>query len=149
MASSDSKPPVLGLPAAEWLSSFRSAKVEIERLDAAKSARSRATIIGNFLARMLDREVPIEVDGRAGKATLRKSTGRARAKLYFFEVAFDDGGSDEPPSDGFPGGGDTRVASGKRVRKPQKLAADAESRESPLDRRPTRTMVPTGNDEAW
>ena len=148
MASSDSKPPVLGLPAAEWLSSFRSAKVEIERLDAAKSARSRATIIGNFLARMLDREVPIEVDGRAGKATLRKSTGRARAKLYFFEVAFDDGGSDEPPSDGFPKGDDTRVASGKRVRK-LRTPPDAESRENPLDRRPTRTMVPTGNDEAW
>ena len=38
--------------------------------------RSRATIMGSFLARLVDREVPIDVEGRAARATLRSTMGR-------------------------------------------------------------------------
>lgn len=143
MSDREEKPAGTGLPAGEWLNIFRSAKVEVERLDAAKSAQGRSTIIGNFLARMVNRTVPIEVDGRTGKATLRTAAGRGNKKLYWFDVSFD---GDQP-------GDDTQSPSDKGA--PRKLPRDVpkkpqvESRYSPINRRPAPGMVPAGNNEAW
>jgi len=139
----DDKPAGAGLPAGEWFNIFRGAKVEIERLDAAKSAQARATIMGSFLARMLGREVRIEVDGSTGRATLRMAPGRGNKKLYWFDVSFD---GDQP-------GDDTQSPSDKGA--PRKLPRDVpkkpqvESRYSPINRRPAPGMVPAGNNEAW
>jgi hypothetical protein len=138
-----------GLPAGEWLNIFRSAKVEVERLDATKSARGRATIIGNFLARMLNRSVPIEVDGRPGKATLRKEAGRARKQLYYFEVVFEDGQSEpERPPVGNPSPSGGRRSAGRKPAAGDKKPAVSE-RSSPVDRTPALGLVPAGNEEKW
>jgi hypothetical protein len=130
----------LGLRAAEWLTIFRSAKVESERLEAAKSARSRDTIIGNFLARMIGRKVPIEVSGQTAQATLKSLTGRAKAKLYFFDVALDD------PEEG----AEAKVApEGEKTKAehPRKTAEKPSA--NPIDRSPAKGMPPQGNDEEW
>lgn len=78
-----------GLPASKWESLFKKVGIEGERLEAAKSERAKTTIIGNFLAQNVDRQVPIEVNGRAGKVTLRMKLGRAKKKHYYFEVTWD------------------------------------------------------------
>ena len=145
MNDRDNKSAGAGLPAGEWLNIFRGAKVEAERLDAAKSAQGRATIIGNFLARMVDREVRIEVDGRTGKATLRTAPGRGNKKVYWFDVIFD---GDQPGD-----GDDTQSPSGngaprKRSRDVRKML-EVESRDSPIDRSPASGLVAASNDEPW
>ena len=132
-----------GLPAGEWLNIFRSAKVESERLDAAKSAQGRATIIGNFLARMVGREVPIEVVGRTGKATLRTGAGRGNKKLYWFDVSFDG----DQPGDDTQSPGDNGAPRKLLRNAPKKL--QVEPRDNPIDRRPAPGLVPAGNNEAW
>lgn len=138
-----------GLAATDWLNAFRGARVESERLEAAKSARSRATIIGNFLARMVDREVPIEAEGRTATARLRSATGRARTKLYYFQIRFDDQSETEDGSgklarprqskNSAPG-----TRQGKATSSPM-----AESRENPVDRQARPGLAPKGNDETW
>jgi hypothetical protein len=45
--------------------------------------------MGNFLARNLEREVPIEVEGRAGTARLNAAAARGRQRRYYFEVRWD------------------------------------------------------------
>jgi hypothetical protein len=47
---------------------------------------------------MINREVPILVQGREGCATLRVREGRARSKCFWFEIAFggDEGPQNEP-----------------------------------------------------
>ena len=148
MGNRNSKPVRLGQPPADWLEFFRGAKVEIDRLEAAKSRQGQVTVAANFLARMVDREVPIEVDGRAGKATLRVAPGRSRRKVYYFEVVFEDddqSGSDEDANDGpQPLGGKT-IASRKRPRMEEKTT----ERDNPINRSPALGYVPAGNDEAW
>jgi hypothetical protein len=143
MGDRDKKPAGAGLPAGEWLNIFRGAKVEAERLDAAKSAQGRATILGNFLARMVDREVPIEVDGRTGKATLRTAPGRGGKKLYWFDVAFDG----DWPGDDIPSPSDNGAP---RKRQPAVAKKPAtEPRNSPIDRSPAPGLATAGNGEAW
>ena len=80
----------IGVPAGNWEALFKKAGVETDRLDAAKSEKARTTILGNFLAQNVGREVPIEVKGRTGKATLRMNVGRGRQKHYHFEIRWDD-----------------------------------------------------------
>jgi hypothetical protein len=147
MSERNQKPASTGLPAGEWLSVFRSAKVETERLEAAKSTQGRATIIGNFLARMVGREVPIEVDGRSGKAALRKTQGRARKQLYYFEVVLDDGqieiGDGPTPALG------KSVATENQLRREQAKKPDVGSRDNPIDRREAAGFLATRNDEVW
>ena len=79
-----------GLPAREFENIFRKAGVLADGLDGAKSAASKATRIGKFLAPNVGREVTISVNGRTGKAKLCMNTGRAKQKLYYFEVRWDD-----------------------------------------------------------
>jgi hypothetical protein len=146
----ETQPPI-GLAAAEWLNVFRGAKVETERLDSANSARSRATIIGNFLARMVDRQVSIEVEGRTGRARLRSATGRSRAKLYYFEVAFDDQIQldDRSLTEPRPAPGRKTKTTSARRSGTESKSPEPEFRESPIDRSPARGLVGNGNDEAW
>jgi hypothetical protein len=85
-----------GAPASKWESLFKGAGIETERLDAAKSEKARTTILGNFLAQNVGREVPIEVKGRTGMATLRMNVGRGKRKQYWFEVRWDGAGDASP-----------------------------------------------------
>ena len=59
-----------GLPAGKWESLFKKVGIEKEKLETTKSEAARRTIIGNFLSQNVGREVPIEINGRTGKATL-------------------------------------------------------------------------------
>lgn len=148
MSDQLSPSPRLGLPPADWLEFFRSAKVEVDRLDAAKSRQGQITVAANFLARMVDREVRIEVDGRTGTATLRVAPGRSRRKGYYFDIVFDE--EDESAAEDHPPKGpqpldrktiNTRPCSGMEERKCQP--------DSPVDRSPVRDYWPAANDEAW
>jgi hypothetical protein len=78
-----------GVPAADWESLFRKAGVAVDKLDSAKSARSKTTTIGRVLANHVGRRVPIEVADRTGTARLCARNGRSNAKCYHFEVCWD------------------------------------------------------------
>jgi hypothetical protein len=86
----------IGSPASKWEALFKKVGVETDRLDAARSEKARMTILGNFLAQNVGREVPIEVKGRTGKATLRMNVGRGRQKHYHFEIVWDEPSTREP-----------------------------------------------------
>lgn len=79
----------IGHPANAWETVFRSADVLTDELANAKSQRGKATRIGSFLGQHQGRDVPIEQDGNSGTAQLRIISGRARQKLYFFEIRGD------------------------------------------------------------
>jgi hypothetical protein len=78
-----------GLPVSEWEPLFKKAGIAREKLEAAKSTRAKTTTLGNFLSQNVGREVPIEVNGQTGKAKLCMTLGRAKKKLYRFEVTRD------------------------------------------------------------
>jgi len=82
-------------PAAGWISIFERAGILGEQLRNG-SNHSRAIRIGNFFGPLIDREVPILVQGRAGRATLRVHQGRARSKCFWFEIAFNRDDEHEP-----------------------------------------------------
>jgi len=79
-----------GLRAGELEPVFRRAGVLREELERAKSVKSKATLIGNFLSKNLNREVAVEVNGRLGKAVVKQELGAARAKFYRIEVSWTD-----------------------------------------------------------
>ena len=84
------------LPPREWEPFFRKAGVRVEELDGAKSSKARSIKIGLFLSPLVDREVPIQVEGRSGKAVLRVADRRSKEKRYYFDVTWDhesDGGT--------------------------------------------------------
>jgi hypothetical protein len=83
------------LPAAGWISIFERAGILREQLRNG-SNHSRAIRIGNFFGPLIDREVPILLQGRAGRATLRVHEGRARSKRYGFEIAINEEPENEP-----------------------------------------------------
>jgi len=91
-----------GLPAREFEKIFREAKVLADGLDVAKSAASKATRMGKFLTPNIGREVTISVNGRAGKAKLCMSLGRAKQKLYYFEVRWDEPNAEDADTTGPP-----------------------------------------------
>jgi len=84
-----------GLAAAAWEPFFQKAQIAVDRLQAAKSEKAKTTIIGRMLSQYVGREVPIAVEGRTGKATLRVETARAKQKTYHFEVVWDVRSDDE------------------------------------------------------
>jgi hypothetical protein len=89
---------VTGLPPAKWQDHFRTARVLVEELDGARSAQARATILGNFLSQNQDREVPIQVGDRSGRARLCVAGGDGKPRRYYFAIAWD-GTSNTDPSD--------------------------------------------------
>jgi hypothetical protein len=82
----------------DWEPYFRKAKVRVKDLDDCMSNKAKTIKIGHFLSPNVNREVPVEVQGRAGKAVLRVEEGRAKGKRYFFEVTWDDGAVAAPAS---------------------------------------------------
>jgi hypothetical protein len=74
----------------DWEQFFRTANIRVEELDNRKSSRSRSIMIGQFLSPNVNREVPIAVNGRTGRAVLRVEEGRSKGKRYFIEVFWDD-----------------------------------------------------------
>ena len=63
----------------------------MEQLENSRSNQGRATIIGNFLARMVDREVSFRSKWPHRKGDVTVGPGRLSGKkLYHFDVVFDD-----------------------------------------------------------
>jgi hypothetical protein len=141
-----------GMLPSQWERLFRMANVEVEALDKAKSHRSRATLLGNFLARNLDRMVPIEVDGRPGKARLLAEDAGQRQKRYYFEICWD---GDGPPGlrDG-PGPDDQSRTStqGNAADPPRRRRRAKERISQPVSAAGNAThpgRSGTGNEEDW
>ena len=84
-----------GLSPSEWEPLFRAAGILVPDPSIATSQRARDTVLGSFLAKNLNREVPVEVDGMQGRARLRVADAGQRRRRYFFEITLDD--SAEPP----------------------------------------------------
>ncbi len=93
-----------GLFAAEWVAIFAEAGVLDDGARGRPGRpRARQTRIGRFLARNLDREVRIDVDGRpALAATLRRVEAGQRRRRYYFEIAFEGGDHDPRRSQARP-----------------------------------------------
>ncbi len=77
------------LPAADWLPLFAKADVLTKSLSETHSMKAKTIKIGQFLSPNVNRTVPVQVRGRSGHATLRVKPGKAKSKLYFFEVIWD------------------------------------------------------------
>lgn len=75
-----------GRPPGEWEMVFRRAGVLIDELSTTHSNRAKATRIGKFLGRHVEREVPIEYQDCPGIARLRVVGARSRQRLYRFVV---------------------------------------------------------------
>jgi len=75
----------LGLPAGEWVPVFEKAGILTDKLGLAPS-RSKATIVGQFFSKMVDRSVTVDAEPQQLTSTLRKHLGRSNKKLFFFEV---------------------------------------------------------------
>ena len=85
-----------GLPPGKWEDHFRTARVLVEELDGARSAQARATILGNFLSQNQDREVPIQVGDRSGRARLCVAGGDGKPRRYFFAIVWDKSSNTDP-----------------------------------------------------
>jgi hypothetical protein len=79
----------VGRPAADWQPLFHRATLLQEQLEASKSAQSRNTSIGKFLAPHLDCSFRIEHEQRCGVATLRCVGAQSKRKAYYFEIAWE------------------------------------------------------------
>jgi hypothetical protein len=148
MSGSKPKTDEVGLLPGHWEDLFRKAGVQVEVLDAARSHRARATLLGNFLARNRDRVVPIEVDGRPGTARLCASDAGKRQRRYFFVVTFED----EEPSDSRPAPdlddaplGPDRDIPGRR---PGRRMRRTKAAEKPAGLATVGTAAPPGRDGA-
>jgi hypothetical protein len=86
-----------GKPAGYWAEVAGEAGVLREKLAECSSTKARATLVGTFLGGKVDRTVPVEVGDAPRQATLRKREGRARGKLYYFEVSAAGGAADSAP----------------------------------------------------
>ena len=74
-----------GKPAREWIPAFVATQVLKDQL-ASGSDRSKTTLIGQFLAARVDRQVDIETAHGPCIATLRCQGTRSRQKCYLFEI---------------------------------------------------------------
>ncbi|MGO9598674.1 MAG: hypothetical protein ACLP7Q_11855 [Isosphaeraceae bacterium] len=77
--------PELGLPAGEWVPVFGRAGILTDKLGSG-DLRSKATMVGQFLSKMVNR--PVIVEGGSDELIffLRKRLARSNKKLFFFEV---------------------------------------------------------------
>ncbi len=139
-----------GLPAAKWEILFKKAGIEREKLEATKSERARTTIIGNFLSQNVGREVPIEINGQIGKATLRVVVGSAKQKRYFFEILWDEPKAQRPVKSKDKIQTPSKVGSKKKVTTAKK-SGDVVSKKivKKTVTKPTRNRETRGNDESW
>jgi hypothetical protein len=139
------------LPAKDWERFFRQAGLLTDKPNSPMSRQACSIKIGLFLSPMVGREVPVEVNGRTGRATLRmKDVGRAKGKLYYLEVVWDDSvAAATPPAR------KGRTAREKRSPKPSPGKKGTRPAPSPAaDKRSHGKAKPSrgqrrGNDEAW
>jgi len=75
----------LGLPAGEWVPVLERAGILTDKLGSAPP-RSKATTLGQFLSKMVDRSVYVDAEPGQSTCTLRKYPGRSNKKLFYFEV---------------------------------------------------------------
>jgi hypothetical protein len=73
----------------EWESLFRDAHLRVEELNGCRSNRSRSIFIGKFLSSLVNRELPVTIKGRTGRAVLRVEEGRSNSRRYFVEYFWD------------------------------------------------------------
>jgi hypothetical protein len=78
-----------GAPAKDWVPVFVKAGVMAEVFEKG-SRSSKGTKIGKFFSPFIGREVPIEPDGRVGRAVLHVENGRSRERRYYFAVSWED-----------------------------------------------------------
>jgi hypothetical protein len=137
----------------QWEKYFRAAHVRVEELEACKSSRAKAIKIGQLLAPNVGREIPIEVDGRAGKAVLRVQEGRSKERRYFFEVFWDS------PEAGETGTSEPRKVTTKKKKKQSKGQRKQHSKQASKRSAPGKTkktpkvqqppLPKGGNAEDW
>jgi len=113
-------------PAAGWKDYFVKAGVATDNLTSAKSERGTSTVIGKFLAPLVGREVPVEVEGRRGMARLCIRSGRSRTKEYYFEVTWERESQTQEP----------RAASGPKPKRKRRKRSSGRKRGK--DREPSR-----------
>ncbi|MBP3956856.1 hypothetical protein J8F10_16410 [Gemmata sp. G18] len=77
------------LPAAKWVTFLERAGVFGDAHAKAGGTQAKAIAAGKYLGAKVGRTVPVGLNGRTGKATLRVAEGRAREKKYWFEIAWD------------------------------------------------------------
>lgn len=143
-------------PPNQWLPLFLRAGVERDRFVTASSSRAKATIIGNFFGRNIDREVRVQVHGQKGTARLRMEQGRGRQKLYYFEVRLDGPPEEEQPgvaATPCPAPEPTRGSEGAQQHTPREVEADTPGRADHVagtGTAPNETGEGNGgNDESW
>jgi hypothetical protein len=141
-----------GLSPSKWEDMFRRAKVQVEALDAARSERARATLLGNFLSQNLGREVPIEVKGRTGKARLLAVNAGKKMRRYWFELTWDEEQPadvrQEPVPDAEPITPTRNGAADPPARRPQ-AEGRANQPVSAAASRPRPGASGAGNEEDW
>jgi hypothetical protein len=128
---------------AEWEPIFRRAGVALDKLDQAKSKKSKSTHLGNFLAQHVGREVEVEREGRTYRAKLCVMDGRARSRRYYFEIIVP-----EPDQ----ANGDLPTACAAVDANPKSVAETDAANNLPEAAAPQRTKSEDradGNDEEW
>ncbi|MBA4192401.1 MAG: hypothetical protein C0467_30910 [Planctomycetaceae bacterium] len=129
------------LPAADWLPFFVKADILAKALTGAHSMKAKTIKIGQFLSPNVNRTVPIQVRGRSGHATLRVKLGKAKSKLYFFEVTWDSPETTEKKPK------KASAVKGPTVAKaPPSKAASTKPQTST---KPAAKGLKPGNDEVW
>ena len=145
----------VGAPAGEWEKTFCLANVAVDKLDAAKSERAKATLIGNVLRQHLDREVTIETADRKGSATLRREADSSKRPRYYFEVRWDSDAGDVPDDvdrgeRAESGGGGSPGKTRKRRKGPaKKVVGPVPSRRRKNKAQKEEKLDHGGNNEAW
>jgi hypothetical protein len=138
-----------GLTASKLECLFRQAGVLVQELNDAKSAAAKNTLIGTYLSQHIDQQVVIEDGDKTGKATLRCSQARSRAKKYFFEVVWDKG-SDVTESAHEAGPFDRGATAPQPPNHQTDVPAATATGDQPqTTSMETRSDNPVGNGEAW
>ena len=88
------------MPARDWIRHFDQLQF-FEEQNGAISDRAKSVKIGSYLSSRVGREVPFEVSGLGGRATLRIRPGRSRSSLYCFDIRWDTSSANAPA--GSPG----------------------------------------------
>lgn len=133
------------LPASDWLPFFTRADILTQALTETHTTKAKTIKIGQFLSPNVDRPVPIQVGGRSGHATLRVKKGKAKSKLYFFEITWDAPEISEKKK----GKTNKKAKSNQGPIKSQPTPPKAASTKVPSTKKPVPKGSKLGNDEKW
>jgi hypothetical protein len=139
-------------PPARWIAVFEKAGVQNSEM-VGKADHPKATLIGKYLSRYVNRSVSVDVNGNRGKATLRREEARAGKKLYAFEIeceAEEDAVNDpdarkEEAEAQQPSPSPPKPKKPKSRRNPDTAVTTAQS----VACRSTTSVRGAGNNEAW